>query len=129
MITVYRAFNGTEFTSEKECLAYEAKAREEALKEGVNYLFMYNRNGEYVTDPDMAYIVHILPSTESYDELEKGACYFIQLCKEREIAYDGINEESAGWYYWNECIDSYCWLDDELVEAIYKTIKNEGGLA
>lgn len=129
MTTVYRAFNGTEFTSEKECLDYEAKAREEALKEGVNYLFMYNRNGDYTTDPDVAYIVHILPSAESYDDLEKGACYFIQLCKERKTVSNGITEEENGWFYWNEYIDSYCWIDDDLVTAIFNAVKNGGGLA
>lgn len=128
MTTVYRAFDGTEFTSEKECLAYEAKAREEALKEGVNYLSMYNRNGERVTDPDAAYVVHIVCSAENYDDLEKGACYFIQLCKEREIAYDGITEEEYGWFYWNECCESYCWMDEDLVGAIYNAVKGEGGL-
>lgn len=129
MTTVYFAFDGTEFRDKNECLDYEKELREKYSYEGKNYLMMYNRRGVLTEDPDEAYVVHIMTSADSFDDLEKGACYFIQLCKDYDASYEGIDEESFGWYYWNECSDSYLWMDDDLVGTIYSAVKNEGGLA
>lgn len=127
MTTVYYAIDGTEFKDKRECLEHEKEIRDKFAQDGKDYLYMYNRNGEGVEDPDEAYLIYIQSSAMHYDDMEKGACYFINLSNNQGSPYDGINDESAGWYYWNENIDSYCWMDEDLVEAIYKTVKNRGG--
>ena len=83
MRTVFLSDDGTIFESAIECVEYE---REHPA------LLMYGIDGK-TTDPDKAYLV-ILSSKE-------GAKSFISLCKDRESPYDGIDEDSVGFFIWN----------------------------
>ena len=99
METVYRANDGTIFESAKECVKYE--------REHPAFL-MYGIDGK-TTDPDKAYLV-ILNSKE-------GAKSFISLCNDRESPYNGIDEDSVGFFIWN-CEPRYVEIGGDAFDAL-----------
>lgn len=102
MKVVYQSSDRRIFDTAEACLDHE--------KNGLLFE-MYDMNGDAVTDTSDAALVHLRPN---------GGEAFIKACQEDDTNYDGIWEDSEGWYHWDEDYHEYQLINMELCRAVAK---------
>lgn len=107
MTIIYRAEDGTEFETEKECYEYERSM----LLDGV---VMWDRSGDHTERTEAALWVYLSSNTPN------TAKNFIEACKREGTQYEGIAEEDVGLFYWDEWDSMYRYLDREQIAALKK---------
>ena len=110
MQIVYKAFDGAEFFHEEDCLKYE--------RDQIGQIKMWNREGERIHDPNMAFFVFL------YDETETEK--FIKLCKNAGVEYTGITADDIGFWFWDEWDNKYVYFDAQLAEGMHKVLEQMG---
>ena len=107
MKVIYRAFDGTEFNSDIECLNHEKEVME-------GKLVMMTSIGEVTTKPPQAAFVWIKDS-----EANK---MFHSLAQEYddEAAASTIDNSGGGFFYWSEWREEYVWLSSGTLENLIR---------
>lgn len=98
----YVAYDGKEFDTAAECLQYEANVLNTKPQ-------MWDVNGALTEDVESAWLVHLANLNETTWLLNKTTLS------------EGIDEESTGWFYWDDWDERYIWLDEKLVNIIHKS--------
>ena len=110
----YTAEDGTLFSTEKECLAYEKKLKEEEMKKVQNYCTLFDSDLDYIS-LDSRYRPAYIRIDSNYEKVAN--------CIDRYTDYDAEGIESNDIYAWDE--DTYCWITlDKLIERHEKIIEN-----
>lgn len=110
MTIIYRAEDGREFETEKECYEYERSM----LLDGV---LMWNRNGERTDKTESALWVYLASSTSD------AAKNFMTVCNSEGTGHDGIAEGETGLFYWDEWESMYRYLDREQRDALRNILR------
>lgn len=111
MDIVYRALDGKIFDSAAKCQDYEDLL-------GAKHFRMYDEKGCRVTDTDSAMVVWIDGQLDENGNEQYFARQFIELCQKNESPYDGIEEGSFGWFYWDEWHSQFAWATAEMLNAV-----------
>lgn len=118
MKTMYVAYDGTQFETAEACLEYEKQSC------GVR---MFSIGGEVTNDVECAFFVYIPYDLADEDsEVVRGARWFIDKCMEAQKAGcdsatdDGIDEDSSGFFVWDEGRNEYRWLDPDAARILLK---------
>jgi hypothetical protein len=108
MKQVWQTYDGQIFDD-----VLDAQRHEERI---IGKVRMWDRRGRATTDTANAMLVH-LADTEA-------ASIFLSMAhhnpSDDEDYCKGIEEDVYGWFYWDEGLEEYRWLDDELISAIQK---------
>lgn len=105
-ITIYEAYDGTQFTTEDECLEYEVLH---------NKLYKaYDWAGNKAYSATSTAVINLL-------ELE-GATAFINACEREHISYKGISENDMGVFFWDNWHDTYVYVDSDVLKILKEVI-------
>ena len=110
MHIVYKAFDGTEFFYEEDCLKYE--------QDQTGQIRMWNREGMRIHDPNKAFFVFF------YDETETEK--FIKLCEEAGAEYTGLTVDDIGFWFWDEWDNKYVYFDTQLATGMHNVLEQMG---
>jgi hypothetical protein len=102
MEVIYRAIDGTEFKTEQACREYELRF--------VSGVKMWNRDGLSVTHPSYGVVIYL-----DGKDAAKG---FRALCDFYNDSYGGISEGDEGLFYWDDGLDEYRWIDEEIFKPL-----------
>ena len=107
MKVVYRAFDGTEFDSEPACKTYEYAKTQKSI-------VMLDCNGDIAPTPAQAALVWL--KDEEANEI------FHAIAKEYgdEEAANTISKYDTGAFYWDEGLEEYRWLSQDVLDNINK---------
>lgn len=106
MLVIYRAFDGMEFSTEKECRDYEVSL--------TNLIKMYTWGGKRTNKVEDAVVIYLNVEDES------AAATFIDMCKLDNMSSEGITIGDSGWFYWDEYHSHYTFIDEEVFEIFAK---------
>ena len=110
----YTAEDGTLFSTERECLAYEKKLKEVGTEKVKDYCTLFDSNLDYIS-LDSRYRPAYIRIDSNYEKVADWV--------NRYTDYDAEGIESNGIYAWDE--DTYCWITlDKLIERHEKIIEN-----
>ena len=109
MEIIYQAFDGTPFSTEEACRAYE---RQTVCKMW-DYL---GRPTDDVSDCMVAYFP---------DPMSTRA--FISLSKKAGVITRGIDHDDCGWFIWDDPKCEYHYIEEEIIDA-FRKILSEGSL-
>lgn len=107
MKVVYKAFDGTEFDNEPACKSYEyTKTRKSIV--------MLDCNGEIAPTPAQAALVWLKDedANEAFHTIAKE-------CGDEEAA-NTISKWDYGVFYWDEGLEEYRWLSQDILDGISK---------
>jgi hypothetical protein len=107
MKIVYRAFDGAEFDNEAACKSYEYTK----LKKGI---VMLDCNGDTAPTPAQAALVWLkdAEANEAFHALAKE-------CEDEEAA-STISKHDFGVFYWDEGLEEYRWLPQDVLDGLTK---------
>lgn len=109
MTIKYVAFDGTEFDTRFQCETYEKKR--------TGCCVMWDRNGEFTTDTDCAYLVFL-------DEY--GYSRMLNLAEDADepvlFIDDDIDDSTIGYFVYDEWEGKYAYLDDSVISCLLKTV-------
>ena len=107
MKVIYRAFDGTEFDNESACKSYEHTKTSKSI-------VMLDCNGEIAPTPAQAALVWLK------DEDANEAFHIIaKECGDEEAA-NTISKWDYGVFYWDEGLEEYRWLSQDILDGITK---------
>ena len=107
MKVVYRAFDGVEFSDESACKNYEYIKTQKSI-------VMLDCNGEAALTPAQAVLVWLK------DKKANEAFHAIaNECGDGEAAAT-INSYDTGVFYWDEGLEEYRWLSQDVLDNITK---------
>ena len=107
MKIVYRAFDGTEFNDEAACKSYEYIKTKKSI-------VMLDCNGNTAPTPAQAVLVWLKDeeANETFHALAKG-------CEDEEAA-STISKHDFGVFYWDEGLEEYRWLSQDILDGLTK---------
>ena len=107
MKIIFQAIDGKLFYDRADAEQYEQHI--------LDLVQMWNLSGEPTTDTMNAYVIHLAP---------EGGKMFIALSQVQGTGdyIDGIDDESMGWYVWDDFSDSYSRLNDDIVNSLRKIL-------
>ena len=107
MEIIYKAFDGTCFSTEETCREYENKAT-----------FTMWDNLDRPTDSTYDCVV-------VYFSGPLGGRAFINLAREEEAVADGIDYDDYGWFIWDDANGEYRLVEEEIIEALRKILSEK----
>ena len=107
MKVIYRAFDGIEFDNEPACKSYEYTK----IQKGI---VMLDCNGEITHTPTHAALVWLK------DEDANEAFHAIAKECGDEAAANTISKYDTGVFYWEEGVEEYMWLPQDILDNIAK---------
>lgn len=107
MKVVYRAFDGTEFNDEAACKSYEYTKTKKSI-------VMLDWNGDIAPTPAQAALVWLKDedANEAFRALAKE-------CGDEEAA-NTIGKYDFGVFYWDEDLEKYRWLSQDILDGLTK---------
>jgi hypothetical protein len=107
MKIVYRAFDGTEFNDEVSCKSYEYRKTKKSI-------VMLDCNGDTAPTPAQAALVWLKDedANEAFHALAKE-------CDDEEAA-NTISKHDVGVFYWDEGLEEYRWLSQDILDGLTK---------
>lgn len=107
MKIVYRAFDGTEFNDEVSCKSYEYRKTKKSI-------VMLDCNGDIAPTPAQAALVWLKDedANETFHALAKE-------CDDEEAA-NTISKHDVGAFYWDEGLEEYRWLSQDILDGLTK---------
>lgn len=109
MKIMFRANDGTMFSSAEECVQYEAK-----LANNPKDWEAWNWSGDSTDITTNAVVVN-LPTEKSVAQFLAKADF------EDDDKIEGIDKDSRGWYYYDEGVEKYIGINEEIIN-IFKSI-------
>lgn len=107
MKVIYRAFDGTEFNDETACKSYEYTKTEKSV-------VMLDCNGETALTPAQAALVWLKD-----EDANEAFHAFAKECEDEEAA-NTISKHDFGVFYWDEGLEEYRWLSQDILDNITK---------
>ena len=107
MEIIYKAFDGTHFSTEEECRKYECKAA----------FSMWDHLGRPTEDVACCVVVHFPDPT--------GSRAFINLAKEAGDTTDGIDCDDYGWFIWDDFASEFHYVEDDIIDALRKILSEK----
>lgn len=109
MKIVYRAFDGTDFDNEADCLKHESSSMDGVI--------MLNRNNTVVDRTDHAILVWLK------DE-NANLAFHAMAERQGDLQVSSIMKgEDYGLFYWDDGLEEYRWIDTDMIDGLIK-IKN-----
>jgi hypothetical protein len=107
MKIVYKAFDGTEFNDEPACKSYEYTKTKKSI-------VMLDCNGDVAPTPAQAIVVWLKDreANEIFHALAKE-------CGDEEAA-NTISKYDFGVFYWDEGLEEYRWLSQDILDGLTK---------
>lgn len=107
MKVVYKAFDGTEFNDEAACKSYEYTKTKKSI-------VMLDCNGDTAPTPAQAALVWLKDedANEAFHALAKE-------CGD-EVAANTISIWDDGVFYWDEGLEEYRWLSQDILDGLSK---------
>lgn len=107
MKIVYKAFDGTEFNNESACKSYEYTKIKKSI-------VMLDCNGDTALTPAQAALVWLKDeeANETFHTLAKE-------CGD-EVAANTISNYDFGVFYWDEGLEEYRWLSQDILDGLTK---------
>ena len=105
MRIVYKAFDGTEFNNESYCRNYECAKIKKSI-------VMLDCNGNAAPTPAQAALVWLKDedANEAFHALARE-------CGDEEAA-STIDKYDSGVFYWDEGLEKYCWLSQDILDGL-----------
>lgn len=107
MEIIYKAFDGTHFSTEEECRNYESKA----------VFSMWDPLGRPTNDVACCVVVHFPDPM--------GSRAFINLAKEAGDTTDGIDCDDYGWFIWDDFAGEFHYVEDDIIDALRKILSEK----
>lgn len=104
MEIIYRTFDGKEFDNEADACYHES-----VIRDGIK---MWSREGALTNKTIDAFVLYL-----KNEDANKG--FFALAREQRDACIKGLEEgEDYGLFYWDECTESYHWLDEEELSVL-----------
>ena len=107
MEVIYRAFDGTEFREAAACVTYEQNAKVHA----------WDAHGRECSSPNEAVVVHLID--------QQMIRTFLQMCINEDVTRVGIDEEDAGWFYWDDLSCEWRYIASEVLNVFKVALSND----
>lgn len=104
MKIIYRTFDGKEFDNEADACYHESVIRDD--------IKMWTREGQPATQTIDAFVLYL-----ENEDANKG--FFALAREQKDTLIRGLEEgEDYGLFYWDDCIESYHWIDEEELSVL-----------
>lgn len=107
MEIIYKAFDGTHFSTEEECREYESKAA----------FSMWDHLGRPTDDVTCCVVAHFPDPM--------GSRAFINLSREADSTTDGVDYDDCGWFIWDDFNGEYHYVETALIDAFRKILSEK----